>query len=1298
MVSGDDASKLSEGPGLTCVHEPCWRGLVRDPLDGSDFCLACGAHLVLYCSQHWSAPRAAAAVRALASALHDLPHPLPGPLRTAAAPPIWSLVAAALHWIFKSNSSQGAISTSPHHYSGQLIWGPSFIFWPQAFIGRTPDTEAMYAAAHGMCRAVTLLSLSGMPDAPDLFKMTVEDVVDSVCLASSSCPEKTEAQLTVLAVMAGVDSAAVGKAIALRTGEVEAALVRHLASSSSSECTLQHLARLLSRLCEDGISLRKALLPHVLHRSAVVLHLSRSPQLQEELLQDLCQLLPWALASSSPLPSEIDSVSKLLGSLKAVVLQAKQVSLRMAATHCITALVCTPAATLCAQLHLPGQSKLGQARACVTKTYPRLRLSPAWCHMPPVQFLLKKELSWHTTSKKIHWGCSTARARRCGQFSGCNNTGLKMIPVAWSDVLVECLASADALFLESLVKCLCRFSQCPVFYENLLVAYALQPLLMSASQLVTSKRMDAAANALSLLQELLSRQQNFRASHDLVKLFVQHLSDQMATGHQAVVLAALEVFGELCSGFILPTPVPLALLRQHVKVCMDSLSTALASSCGSCSGEAVAAAAGPSVPLSRSQEQDLMEGRVLCAGLHLLLRWAEVHRYMCQDPVANEDSYGLELAPEDRLNWLVCFVVGQLVAVFLPHCQHCQQPRACEKFLECLCMAFCLAEEHSATMALQVLEECHVLLPFLWDIRVHQKELIQLTGVAFAWFLWFAAGDFRDADLLATIQMGCQSLPDSFAECLHLLLQSHRTHSDVQLAVLMLCVLQWEQLLCSQDDSAGPELEEVEPPPLCFATAVANYVLINGYAGCQSLLVLSLLCQMIPSIACSSCGDQNEVKAASQWLLKYLHERGHWKDVLVPEQHVLLWCVSTNYHQELLGNYAFCEWMELLELPEGLEVHLSNSHVALKPLVRLLTSSDEGMAEKAVRFVKALLQKSLATEAVGHRLRTELLCLSVEKFTDIWHQRTAATGKCLWQLLELVVLCRDASLEGLIVVEELKLLFQKVMHLTLESNVSHASTALAYFLFVLKAVDVDRDSAASLLLFSGQWLGWLESQLAAGTPHAWSLLAALACIQEPAKLVSKDTVRIAMRNFLRELGHVDPGRVLPALTLLPALLHGTSVVQMSLRYCDCSSIAYILATHIAKRDTQLRTAALDCLEVLLPHAQLLADDEGCLNCISAHPWLNRVLLLSFSNEDCTRLLYLLLEGEIVSELLASHLPLITERLCQDDSSLARAVAAKLLSGVYSSRLSIEVQGQLRQLLSPSRAITSDSPDASDLTQ
>ncbi|XP_037503691.1 uncharacterized protein LOC119378729 [Rhipicephalus sanguineus] len=173
------------------------------------------------------------------------------------------------------------------------------------------------------------------------------------CLESSSSPEKTEAKLTVLATVAGVNASAVGKAIALRTGEVEAVLMRLLASSSSPECTLQQLVRLLSRLREEGISLRNALLPQVLYRSAASLHSSRSPQLQEELLQDLCHLLPLALANSSPLPNEADSVSKVLGSLKAVMLQAKQVSLRMAATHCITALVCTPAAPLCAQLHLP---------------------------------------------------------------------------------------------------------------------------------------------------------------------------------------------------------------------------------------------------------------------------------------------------------------------------------------------------------------------------------------------------------------------------------------------------------------------------------------------------------------------------------------------------------------------------------------------------------------------------------------------------------------------------------------------------------------------------------------------------------------------------------------------------------------------------------------------------------------------------------------------------------------------------------------------------------------------------------
>ncbi|KAH7982119.1 hypothetical protein HPB52_003109 [Rhipicephalus sanguineus] len=115
---------------------------------------------------------------------------------------------------------------------------------------------------------------------------------------------------------------------------------------------------------------------------------------------------------------------------------------------------------------------------------------------------------------------------------------------------------------------------------------------------------------------------------------------------------------------------------------------------------------------------------------------------------------------------------------------------------------------------------------------------------------------------------------------------------------------------------------------------------------------------------------------------------------------------------------------------------------------------------------------------------------------------------------------------------------------------------------------------------------------------------------------------------------------------------------MSLHYIDCSSIAYILATHIAKRDTQLRTSALSCLEVLLPHAQLLADYEGYLNRLYAHPWLSRVLLLSCSDEDCATILNVLLQGDIVSELLASHLPLIAERLCQDGSSQAKAVAAK----------------------------------------
>ncbi|XP_037268913.2 uncharacterized protein LOC119160784 isoform X4 [Rhipicephalus microplus] len=1106
----DEAVNLGETSALTCVHESCWQCLVHDPLDGSNCCLACGAHLLLHCSQHWSASRAVAAAEALVSALRDLPGSLPDPLRTAAAPPIWSLLATALH----------------------------------SFMGHTSDAEALHAAAQGMCRAVTLLSLSEIPDAQDMFKVVVEDVVGSFCLASSGSPEKTEARLTVLATMAALNGAAVGKVIALKTGEVEAVFLRLLASSSSPECTLQQLVCLLSRLCEEGISLQNALLLQVLYQSAEFLHSSRSPELHEEILH----------------------------------------------------------------------------------------------------------------------------------------------------VLVECLASAEVLFLESLVRCLFSFSQCPAFFDNLIIAYVVQPLLMSATQLMSSKRIGAAAKALKLLRLVLSRQQSFRANLELVKLFVQHLSDQMATGHQVLVLAAMEVFGELCSGLVLPTPVPLSLLRKHVQGSMDALSAALTLVCGGNSGGEVESDS-PAAPLSSSQEQCFMEGQLLCTGLRLLVRWAQVHKNACQDPVHSEDSYGLESTAEDGLDWLVSFVIRQLSCVFMAHCQHFQQPRPCEMFLECLCLVFGIAAEHNVIEAPKVLEESTALLSFLWDIRAHHKKLIQLSGVALSWLLWFTAGDYKDAALLTIIQTGCQHLRDSFPECLQLLLQSHTTHSEVQLAILMLCILQWEELSHSEDESSVPEPEGVEQP-LCYATAIANYVLTNG---CQSLLVLSLVCKMIPSIVHSGRGDQKAVTAASEWLCKHLQERAHWKDVLLSTQDSLLWCVSTHNHQELLGDYAFCKWMELPELPEGLEVHLSKSKVALKPLVRLITSVNEGLSEKAVHFLKILLQKSPASQVVGLRLRTVLVSLFVEKFTDIWHQRTAAT-EGLWQLLGLVVLCRDGSVEGLIVGEELQVLFQKVMQLTLKSNVLHASTALAYFVFVLKAADMDTHSAATLLISNDQWLQWFESQLAAGTPHAWPLLAALFGIHQRFKLSTTYTIRITKQNFLRELGHGDPDRALPALTALPGLLGKSSLAQISLHYPDCSNIVYILASHIAKQDTQLQTSALNCLEVVLPYAQILADMEGYLNDLSAHPWLIHVLLLSSSDEDCARLLNGMLQGDIVSELLASHLPLIVERLHKDGSSQAQAVAAKLLSGVYSAWLSKDVEGELRELLSPIVPATGgDTPGVSDLS-
>lgn len=379
-----------------CAHEPCWHGLVCDPVDGSACCLVCCAHLLLHWSHLWSAPRAAAAAQALATALRDLPRPVPGALRTAAALSVWSLAAAALH----------------------------------SFMAHTADPEARKAACHGVCHALTCLSLSGSPEASHLVRSAMEEVVDGVCLVAGP-PDKAEAQLLLLAMLASMDTAAVASVVAPRTGEVCDALSRLL---SCREESLFVVARLLAHLSTEGLVIREEVSSQLLRHSAATLRsFPPSPHLHVELLQSLCQLLPAGQADSSTATLTDDdvvepssSLAELLCSLKCVLLQAQQGALRIAATQCITALVCTRAAPLCARLHLP-------------------------------------------------------------------------------DVLVECLVSADALLLESVVKCLCLFSQCPAFLENLITAYAVQPVMMSASRLTLSKHLDSAAGALSLLHTVLAR-------------------------------------------------------------------------------------------------------------------------------------------------------------------------------------------------------------------------------------------------------------------------------------------------------------------------------------------------------------------------------------------------------------------------------------------------------------------------------------------------------------------------------------------------------------------------------------------------------------------------------------------------------------------------------------------------------------------------------------------------------------------------------------------------------------------------
>ncbi|XP_077534220.1 uncharacterized protein LOC144146138 [Haemaphysalis longicornis] len=1099
-------------PVATCAHDPCWRGLVRDPLDGSACCLACCAHVLRHWSHRWSAPRAAAAARALASALRDLPRPLPGPLRTAAAPPVWALTASALH----------------------------------AFMNRTPDPEARNAAGQGVCEAVTLLCLSNSRDASDLVRSAIEDVVDAVC-SSTGASEQSEAELSLLAALARVDRVAVASALAARTGDVYAALVRLLPSQS----TLLPLVRLLGRLSEDGRALQRRLLPAVLRQSAAALCSPVDDQrTHAELLQCLCQLLASCLGSLGGGEEQAccQPASELVCALKPLLLQARLGPLRAVAVRCLAALVRTWAAPLCARLHMP-------------------------------------------------------------------------------DVLVECLVSPDALFLETVVDCLCLFTQCPAFFENLIAAYAFQPLLTCASQLAAAKRMESAADCLRLLRVVLSRQQGFRASRDLVQSAVRHLSTQLNTGHLDIVLVVLGISAELCSGSVLPVPVPLSLLEPHIDRCLQAVASGLVSP-GSGSGggrELATVSARPVVPaLLESQEQASLDSRLLRSGIRLLLRWVQVHSHARQDPAANEDSYVQEGGQRGRQDTL-SFVLKQLVELFLPHCQRTQWGPACEAFLECLCLCFRLAEGSPSTLREQLLRGCPRLLSFLWDTRAHQRELAPLTGAALAWTLWFATEDhFRDTALLASLQIGCQSLPDSFEECLPLLQLSHRAHAEAHLAVLALCCLHWRHLTVDgHQDSFAVEWVE---PPLSIASAVTDYALTSGAAGCQSPLVLSLLCRLIPSLVSYSGGPQEKLEATSYWLLDCLRNRCRWEDVLCPQRDVLLWCVSTIRHQEVLGSFAFCKWMDQPEPPQDLEVFLSRSLPALNALLRLLTTSEESVAQKTASFVKMLIQRSPSNKLVSRDCAVACCaCPCKPSLTGGLHRTAAGEGAGgegpLWRLLELVVQCREGSRPGLLVDGELQL-FQQVMQLSLEkSGASHESTVLAYLSTVLRGAETDVDSAASLLLSSAPWLAWLESQLSAGTPHSWSLLSALAQVQRRAQLVGERSVLVEKRALLRELGCKDPGRALVTLLLLPILFQGAGVARVSLRYADCSGLAYALATHMAKRDTHLQMAALDALESLFPFARLLAHDEGCQCCLPAHPWLTRVLVLgSLNDKDCIRLL------------------------------------------------------------------------------
>ncbi|XP_064478182.1 uncharacterized protein LOC135391713 [Ornithodoros turicata] len=848
------------------------------------------------------------------------------------------------------------------------------------------------------------------------------------------------------------------------------------------------------------------------------------------------------------------------------------------------------------------------------------------------------------------------------------------ISVNIPDILFECLLCTDNLLIESVLCCLELLSKEESFFRNFAVPYAFQPLMTCTAQLVQSNCLDAAVDAFEFLCHLLQKQSGFRASESLLRCFLQHLDCSIAKNYQNLTISSVRVMQQLIKSDILPTPIPMTLVQNHV---FNAL-------------QATPEIGSWSVPSEGSQGSP-MAAKSCLAAVGLLSSFVDTYVFWTLNPTAREESYADSDTARTNgdLSDVIKHVFLSFLKLFVSDCKGSESPVVRDAFLagfSAACQAFGKenAEEVCDYLVALLREQ---FLNFLWETRGMAQELLASSGSALKWTLWIMTdAEFRNDHLLFVLERGVEGLGDTFESSLQLLELSSVSYSDAQLTLLHVCCAEW----MFGDDCN----REVSPS---FVSAICAYTEANTPAPPDDdTLLLRSLTFLIAVTTMSNFEPESEdqVKRANTWLLDCLSRVSNWDSIIVPEDTVLSWCLCSERHRELLGSFALKKWMEMPQPPQNLLSTIVDSFGALQSVGELLSSEEHGVARETTLFLKRLIESNPNDEKCP-LLKEELCFFTLNAFTYHWLRRTEETSQVLCGLLDMLTYCKK-PFAGL-VSGELEV-FQQVLQLsTQDFKPPQWSTVIEYLLTVFCGRSSEVDSAASFLLCSEQVIEGLETQLSIrGLTRSmtFALLQKLVAIQLRTNINSSRKFVLNWQTTTAELQSAHTATALPVIHLLTAIFKaelwdGTCVrFSATPALSDYSTLLYILSNHVVRKNTLLEEAAVECLETLFEF--FTASDENELaNEFPAYPWLGLAVECRLSDsqvadEVTLRVMLLVFQGPHVNPAVEGAIPTVVDAVCQRDTSspaLAARVAARLLGTAYNAKLSDDHRGILRKFIS-----------------